>query len=165
MDTSLVLDQCLALLSGELHESTGAVLTAPGPHPLVAQPGDAGRATVVATLSAGGRVVIPVEPAASAGVARIAGWLTSRRRVARARRWLTAAGATRVRVLAVVARGRESLFLVYELGGSVQPYVEHHVVLRTQGESRWVAVVKAVVSRIIGADISVSLLVVVGERR
>lgn len=164
MDTSLVLEQCLDLLAGELRDSHGGVLTAPGPRPLLAQPASHDRAPVVAALSGGGRVVIPVEPAKAGGAARIAGWLSTRRRVARARRWLFDAGATRVRALAVTP-GRESLFLVYELGGAVQPYVDDYIVLHTQGESRWTTAAKAAVSWVIGADITVSLIVVVGERR
>jgi hypothetical protein len=164
MELPRVLDQCLALLAGELRDSSGAVLTPASAPPRVAHPDAGHRPAAVADLAAGRRVVVPVELARSGGASRLAGWLSTRYRVARARRWLTAAGATRVRALAVVP-GHEALFLVYELGGTLQSYVDQHVVLRTQGAGWWTEAAKTAVSRLIGADVSAALIVVVGERR
>lgn len=164
MDAAAVLHQCLAMLAGELRDSTGAAIVPAATMPVVVDPVETQRSTVMAALASGRRVVVPVEPAPSGNAARVGGWLTARRRVNKARRWLTATGATRVRTFAAVPN-HDALFLIYELGGTAQSYVDRHIVLRSQGAPWWNDAAKAGLSRLIGADVSVALIVVVGERR
>lgn len=163
MDRDGVLAECLALLAGELRDASGAVLTAASSELLVTRPDDEQRAAIAGALSSGRRVVVCEDTAPGEGPARLVGWLTCRARVARARRWLLAAGATHVRTLAVVP-GHESLLLVYELAGTAQPYLEQHVVPGTPGAPWWRRATKTLVSRLTGVDVSVAMVVVVGER-
>jgi hypothetical protein len=162
MDASRTLDLTLALLGGELVDSTGATL-APVARPLtLITPAAAGRGDLAAALDSGRRVVAAVPLAGSGALARMRAILGVRLAVWRARRRLAAAGATRIRTLAVVPGG-ETLFLVYELGRPIQPYIEERVLLEPPRIAPHVRLVKRVLGAVGGVPTGVDLVVVVGE--
>jgi hypothetical protein len=163
MDVAIAIDEVLAILAGELRDSSGAVLVAPLRRPQLVEPHTTSVAAVSTALASGGRVAALVMLPPPSGVVRMFTLLRTRLRLAGVRRWLQSAGANRVRMLAVVP-GRETLFLVYELGGTVQPYVEEELVLQSQRQKPWVDVAKAVLRGLVGVETSVEFVVVVGER-
>jgi hypothetical protein len=114
-------------------------------------------------LETAARAAIPVTFDGPSRVAQLRELLLAHRRIAEARRRLTAAGATRVRVFAVVP-GQETLLLVYELGPRVQDYVEERVVLATREDSEIVRSLKRLIGRLAGVTASVALVMVVGDR-
>jgi hypothetical protein len=162
MELSRTLDLTLALLGGELTDSTGGTLT-PARHPLTVVTADAdGAARAAAAFAAGTRALVPVPLAAPGATGRLRAILLARLSVRRASRRLTAAGATRVRAFAVVP-GADTLFLVYELGHPVQPYVEERVILEPPRVAPHVRFVKAVLGALSGVPTGVDMVVVVGE--
>jgi hypothetical protein len=160
MDRALALDRALSLLGGELRDASGARIAAPTRPVRLLTAGDA--AGMTAAIASGARVAVAVSAPSSPRVSAATARLASRLRIARARSRLVRAGATRVRTLAVVP-GRDDLFVVYELGGTAQPYVEERMILRAR-EAPWRRAVKSVVRLVTGVDAGVELLVVVGER-
>ena len=163
MDLSATLDLTLALLGGELTDSTGGTLT-PARHPLTVVTADAaGAARAGAALTAGTRAVVAVPLAVPGAAGRLRAMLAARLAVSRAARRLRAAGATRVRTFAVVP-GADALFLVYELGQPVQPYVEERVLLEPPRVAPHVRLLKALLAAVSGVPTGVDMVVVVGER-
>lgn len=162
MQSSKVLDQVLALARGALRDSTGRPLATPDSRAMLVMSHAGGDADAArAALRDGHRVVIPVGNA-GAGVGRVLGSLTMRLRLWRARRWLTAAGAGRVRSLAAVP-SNDALYVLYEVGNPAQRYVEGRIVLDS-GSSNVRDAVKAVISLVGGVAAAAELVVVVGER-
>ena len=156
MDNSRAFAHALTLLSGELRDSAGELLTAAA-HPVVVVQGDVDARTALAE----GRRVAMVVPLASAdAMTRFTDLCLARVRIASARRRLAAAGATTVRAFAIITAG-EALFLAYELRGTIQPYVEDYIVLepRASGPSR---AAKRLLRTLSGLSTSVDLVLVVG---
>jgi hypothetical protein len=163
MGHSAILDLTLALLGGELTDASGAVLT-PANRPITVVAADAAGATsAAAVLAAGRRALVPVPLAAPGAVGRLRAIGSARPACRRARRLLAAAGATRIRTFAVVP-GRDALFLVYELGEPVQPYVEERVMLEPPRVAPHVRLLKGLLGAVSGVPTGVDLVVVVGER-
>jgi hypothetical protein len=162
MPASEVIQQALALLGGQLDRGDGRVVAAAVPPVVLVAEGDAA-GQIRAVLETTARVAIPVAFDAPSRVAHLRELLLARRRIAEARRRLMAAGATRVRVFAVVP-GQEMLQLVYELGPRVQDYVEERVVLATREDAEIVRSLKRVVGRLAGVAASVAIVMVVGDR-
>ncbi len=157
MDSSRTLAHALTLLSGELRDSSGEVLT-PAAHPVVAVQGDS---DARAALAEGRRVALAVPLASGGGMTRLPGLCLARVRLGSARRRLAAAGASRVRAFAMVTAG-EALFLAYELGETIQPYVEDYIVLEPPGSGPARAARRAL-RTLSGLPTTVDLVVVVGE--
>jgi hypothetical protein len=162
MELSRTLDLTLALLGGELTDAAGGTLT-PVRRPLTVVPAAEGAAGAAAVLAAGTRALVPVPLAVPGAAGRLRAMLTARLALGRATRLLASAGATRVRAFAVVP-GTDTLFLVYELGKPVQPYVEERVILEPPRTAPHVRFVKAVLTALSGVPTGVDLVVVVGER-
>ena len=163
MELSRTLDLTLALLGGELTDATGGTLT-PAQHPLTAVEADAaGASRAAAALTSGSRALVAVPLAVPGAAGRLRAMFLARLARRRATRLLTAAGASRVRAFAVVP-GADTLFLVYELGKPVQPYIEEHVILEPARTAPHVRFIKAVLAAVCGVHTGVDMIVVVGER-
>jgi len=155
MDSSLALAHALSLLGGELRDSAGHVLTRAA-RPVVLVEDDA---DVWTALAEGRAVALAVPLASVRAVTRLTHICLARSRISAARRRLTAAGANRVRTFAVVTASG-ALLLAYELGETIQPYVEEYIVLEpTSGPAR---AAKRVLRTLTGLPASVDLVVVVG---
>jgi hypothetical protein len=157
MDRAHVLERTLALLAGELHDASGVPIAASGR--AVRLLADA--ADPPAALAAGARLAVTVPPPASGGAA--AARAATRLHLAAARRTLARAGATRIRTLAVVP-GHDDVFAIYELGGTVQRYVETRMLLQAP-QAGWRRAARAAFRAVTGVDAAVALIVVIGERR
>ena len=161
-----ILEQALTLLSGELRDSTGALLFPPARtvsvgHARLSALGS-GDPHIRAALEARTSVVIPISMAGGGATSRPTALLLARWRVWCARRVLARSGATRVRVLALVGAG-DALFLAYGLTEPCRSYVETHIVLETP-RAHQVALAKSAIGAIAGVSIAAELLVAVGER-
>ncbi len=164
--TPTILEQALSLLSGDLRDSTGAPLAAPRRAVSIGHARISalysGDQRLHAALEAGGAVVIPVPTGGHDARSRTTALLLARWRISCAKRVLLRSGATRVRVLAIVAAG-DALFLAYEVGSPCRHYVETRIVLEPSG-SRYVAAAKSAVSAVSGVSLAAELLMAVGER-
>lgn len=161
-----VLEQALTLLTGELRDSTGALLLPPTRtvsvgHTRLSALGS-GDPRIRTALEARCSVVIPVAMAGGGAASRVAAVVLARWRVWCARRVLARSGATRVRVLALVGAG-DALFLAYGLTEPCRSYVETHIVLEASRAPQ-VALAKSAIGAIAGVSIAAELLVAVGER-
>lgn len=150
------LAHALTLLSGQLRDSAGQVVT-PAAHPVVVVQSDADARMA---LDEGRRVVFVVPLVSGGGLKRLTNLCLARIRIGSARRRLAAAGARRVHAFAIVTTG-EMLFAAYELGNTVQPYVEDYIVLEPPASAPARAA-KRVLRTLSGMPTSVDLVVVVG---
>jgi hypothetical protein len=158
MDNSRPLAYALTLLGGELRDSAGELLT-PAANPVVhVQRGaDARRA-----LAAGRRVAMTVPLTSSNVMTRLIRRGLARLRIRSAQRRLAAGGASRVRAFAIVSTG-DRLFAAYEIGETIQPYVENYILLEPSASAPARAT-KSLLRTLSGTPTSVDLVIVVGER-
>ena len=157
MTNATIISQTVNLLGGELRDPPGEMLT--GAARPVVEVHDAAAAR--AALAEGRRVAIPIPLSADGRLARLNALCMARLRINAARRRLDAAGARRLRTLAVMTSA-ESLFLVYELGETIQPYIEDYVVLQPVGASLS-RTGRRLLQRIAGVTTLVDLVVIVGD--
>ena len=152
---SQALAPALRLLAGELHDSTGKVLT-PAASPVVAV---RSRDEARSALASGSRAAIAIPLGSSGLVTRINNLGLARFRVHSARRRLLTAGASSVRTFAIVVSG-DRLAVAYDLATSSQPYVEDYILLEPPvfGAAR---AVKRMLRTLIGVSTSVDFVVVI----
>jgi hypothetical protein len=162
MPSPELIEQALALLGGRLDRGDGIMVTGPSRPVSLVAPGDRA-ARIGELLAAGRRAAIPVALDAPGAVARALEFGSTRWRIASARRRLSAGGASRVHVVAIVP-GEDMLALVYELGPRVQHYIEERVVLETQGTSQLTRRLKRGLGHLAGVAIGVTCVIVIGER-
>ena len=157
MTRAQIVSQTLKLLGGELRDPAGEILTVAA-RPIVEVRDDA---EARAALANGRRAAIAVPLSHAGSVARISALSTARRRITAAKRRLAGAGATRIRALAVMGSA-DSIFLVYELGGSIQSYIEEYVVLGPPA-SGVSGLARDVFRQLSGLSPTADLVVIVGE--
>lgn len=157
MTHAQIVSQTLDLLGGQLRDAAGQIVTAAA-DPVVEVHGDGDARAALADRR---RVAITVPIAGGGQLSRLGALCLARVRIAAARRRLAAAGAHRIRALAAIASA-ESLLLVYELGGTIQPYIEQNVVLQPRASAPSSAL-RRVVQRVGGLAVAVDLVVIVGE--
>jgi hypothetical protein len=157
MTNAQIVSRTLDLLGGQLRDAAGEIITAAA-HPVIEVRGDADARAALANRR---RVAITVPIAGGGQLSRIGAVCLARVRIAAARRRLAAAGAVRTRVLAAIASA-ESLLLVYELGGTIQPYIEQHVVLQPRASAA-AGAARSVLQRVGGLAAAVDLVVIVGD--
>jgi hypothetical protein len=157
MTGASIVSETLKLLGGELRDAAGDVVRVAAMPVIEVRDGTEARAQ----LDNGRRVAIAVVLSGGGPLARIAALCTARSRIAAAKRRLAAAGAGRIRALAVMSTA-DAVFLVYELGEIVQPYIEAHVVLqpRAAGSGR---LARRAFEQVAGVSTVVDLVLIVGE--
>ena len=162
MQSPEAIEQALSLLGGRLDRGDGIIVNGPCQPVSLVEPGDQ-PARIREVLAGGRRAAIPVGVDAPGAMVRLLEFASMRWRIGSARRRLSAGGATRVHVVAVVP-GPDMLGLAYELGPRVQRYIEDRVVLGTHDDSSATRLLKRVLGRIGGVAIGVAYVIVVGEQ-
>ena len=157
MTSAQILSQTLNLLGGELRDSAGEMVTAADRVVVAVQDVEQAREA----LAEGRRAAIVVSLAHPGRLRRVAALCLVRTRISDAKRRLAAAGAHRIRAL-VIMSAADSLFLVYELGQDIQPYIEERVVLQPAA-SAISGAGRRLFRRLIGLAPTADLVMVVGE--